>query len=254
MDNIVKIQPERFYNLSNVSLNDIKLGDIVTGILSRYDASSKVAYVELGKTVGEIELFNFSASTFPNTIEAERNLFFKLNTAITAEVIDIFDDTVLLSRKNIQIKTIEKLTNSIGKNLTASVETIYPYGIFVDIGNGINSLLSSQECSSTKFYNLNNLTSIGKFIEVKLTNYDGNFFFVSRKEAQKSSYLTTGQTCWVTVGSPVDNATTGYFVEVTPDLPGIMDVPPGIILREGSLCRATFRKYTPKGAKLNFTF
>lgn len=254
------VKPERFYALPPVtSLNDIKLGDILTGVLFRYIPFQKVGLVNFGNNIiGEISLYDFSLQKFDNDLEAEKNLFYKIDHKIAVEVIDFSDNGPILSRKNLQQSALNYLSNSIGTNISASIETINSLGIWIDIGNGITSLLRPIEYSSTRFYNFEKFLSIGDSITVKILDYDEStkHFTVSRKQADimTNEELVIGNTYYVIPSKPVDDIPSGYFVEYSPNIAGILDVPNGIILKEGVPVKGYFKNINSKGLKFNFRF
>lgn len=254
------VRPERFYALPPIrSLSDIKLVDVVTGVLFRYNSCQKVGFVNLGNDIiARIDLCNFSITKFPNTFEAEKNLLYKMNKKIAAKVIGFSDNVPILSRQNLQQSALDYLLNSIGNVITVSVETVSNFGAFVDIGNGIISLLKAKNYSATRFYDLTKILSVGDSLQVKLLDFDrnSNHFSISRKETDFKNIedLILGNIYTVIPSHPVDDIPSGYFVEFSPSIAGILDVPEGIVLDIGTPVKGILRKIDSKGLKLDFRF
>lgn len=254
-NNVMTVKPVRLYKPRNLSFADIKEGDIIPAYATSLDFNEGIIKCNISFNVPNafIAKENFSFPELPRNFDEEnipgaiKGLIGKM---IVAKVIRKFDDgTIELDRKIVMKDTVEYLSNNIGNTVLATVESIYSYGAFIDLGNGVISLKHISEFSKCKYYDLENLVRVGEQIKVKLMSFDKDTsrFTVSRKEAYQTQLLTLGSFQRVRVFEEVPG---GAYVEFDPATIGIMDVPYYVKYGEYAMCY--IKRNTEKGFKANF--
>ena len=162
------------------------------------------------------------------------------------------DETIELDRTQVLKQTTEILANEISKNVTATVEKIWKYGIFIDIGNGVTSFLHVTNISKSRYSRMTKYIDIGDTITVKLMDFDPEtlFFSVSRKDAYPKIMFGKNEIVPVIAINPLGNE--GYFVEYDPGNTGIMDVPTDLMLNEGQRVFCQIKTNKEVGFKCRF--
>lgn len=253
------VKPARLYDRKDLSLDDIKEGDIISAIATDYIwEEGKIKCMISSKVpnafIREVDFdflefpFWFDESNVPVAIKAN------INKPIVAKVTKKFDDgTIELDRKTVMEDTVKYLYNNVGRIVTATVEDILTYGAFVDLGNGVKSLLHISKFSQYKYSNLKDLFSIGDQVEVKLIrfNEDTSRFELSRKCVYKRKFLTPHSIQRVRV---LDRLPGGAFVEFDPATIGIMNIPKDLSssVRYGQYVMCFVKTNKEKGFRANF--
>ena len=152
---------------------------------------------------------------------------------LLARVLRIENEMIILERRTVIKDTCEYLKNNVGKIIECTVNSIAYCGIFVDIGNGLVSLIPNVEISKSRCYDWSLYFNYDNVLKVKILNYDteNGVFHLSRKGAydvMTEETLPRGSVIIVSVHKYVDEAKSGVYVEYDPANTGIMDIPDGV--------------------------
>lgn len=245
--------PEALYPIFTLFPN-VELLSPVIGKAIRFNNKTREVVVELGLGItgvipeNEVSIYNF---TFP----AEHTIPYQISTIIGKKIRAIVigkrsDGTIILSRKRSQIEAWELLEE--GMIVDAIVTNINSYGIFIDIGNGLNSFVYIANCSYAHYHNLNLWFKKGyhTFVKIIEKNNESLKINVSRKDAYPTlvtnpSLVYEGDVVSVRISGETSE---GYFCEITPGISGIIDTDKEF--KEGETTRGFVKEITPKGLKL----
>lgn len=253
------VKPARLYGQGDLSFDQIKVGNVIPVTVTGYDwekrevqcnilPEMKAFISERNFDFPEIIVNFVDKDCIPKAIKSH------INKQIIAKVIKKHDDGVIeLDRRAVVKDTVEYLSSSIGDTVLATIEHIYDYGLFIDLGNGVQSLLHISEISKCRCSNLNKLFRIGEEVEVKLLSFDRDTskFKVSRIKAYERKWLKPGSIQQVKVFSNVKG---GAFVEFDPATTGIMNVPVELKLHVkcGEYVMCWIKSNKGKGFRANF--
>lgn len=144
----------------------------------------------------------------------------------------------ILSRKNAQeiciYNYIRKLTP--GDVINARVTHIESFGVFVDIGCGIISFLPIDSISISRISHPNERFLKGMDIRVIVKNIENDKINLTHKELlgtweENAKLFSVGETVGGIIRSVEDY---GIFVELTPNLAGLAEVKPGVMVGQHS--------------------
>lgn len=224
---ISMIKPVRLYKeIPDISYEDIREGDLIIAQAVKF--ITPTIYLKVGEIDGymSIEDYDYDADG-ENRI---KSVYAHIGKNIIARVIRKEDGVLILERKTVVAETIDCLCQNIGTVVEATIEKITQLGLFVDIGNGITSLLQYREVSRAKTDMENIRLSIGDIVKVRLLEYDPErcFFRISREKAYKilnEKELPQNSCFIVTCHKYVNDALDGVIVEYDPANVGIVDIP-----------------------------
>lgn len=159
----------------------------------------------------------------------------------------------ILSRKSVQRDCMEQYVKKLrsGDVITARVAHMENFGVFLDIGAGINGLLPIDSISVSRIPHPSVRFSPGQMIKVIVKSIDdmGRLTF-SHKELlgtweQNAGEFTPGETVPGIVRS-IENY--GIFVELAPNLAGLAEYAPGI--QAGSYAGVYIKSIVPERMKI----
>jgi len=182
-----KVMPERFYSLDdNMSIDKIiqaqDTGECLVGKVLLYNSVSKAMEVDLGN--GYIGFLPIEyASIYPvilpngNLASATRKIIGK---TILVNVIDIINNIdspkAILSRKGTMLKAFDFISNSIGKEIECCITSFESYGVYVDVGNGIDGMIHFKELCIPRVNHFSDIgINIGDKITAKIISVDNKF-------------------------------------------------------------------------------
>ena len=248
-----EVKPARLYK-ENENVKEINVGDTVLAeICSYYDGLAKANVYGRDAQIS-VQDYNIYLES---CAKAERELISHIGRKILARVTSV-ESTILLERNSVVEETTSFLEERIGETVEATVERIVQYGAFVDIGNGIVSLLHISEVSKSRYYDLNNIFQRGDVIKVRLLAMDPDrrMFKISRKQAynENPQEIHDGMFAKIICSKDLANET-GLYVEYDPANQGIMDIPENMSadeFKEGTKVIAQIKRQGPKGFHCNF--
>lgn len=257
-----KLCPEGMRTFYNEPTLD--LGETCVGIVLRYDIELRCLFVDLGMgmigVIPEKEATIYK-HTYPHGDESyiPYQISSIVGKKIIARVIGITSGIYILSRRETIREAYEQIASKAKENVYARVTAIYEYGLFCDIGNGVIGLVPISYCSQCHMEKLKNYFSVGDIIKVNITEIktaeEDYRITLSRKDAYKPLLLDpvapkVGDICTGTICLPVLTAD-GYFVEITPTISGIVDIPYEVPrIKEGTPASFYVKRVTERGLKL----
>lgn len=254
-----KMMPENCYSLdTEMSLDKIKRakdsGNFLVAKASRWNSSKNCVDVDLGNNFkGEIPLYDFSIYTLtrPNG-KLSPFVYSHIGKNICACVKEISDDnTIILSRKENMIKAFRVIEQSENNIVTCLITSISDYGLYVDLGHGINGLIHINDLILSRVNNLSDIGfKLGQLIDAKILSINSEKYQVvlNYKDLYEnlSSTLKAGDIIEVLTLSPLNQCEDGYFVFINPNTPALMDPPEGIEIPYGSKVIARVKSYNSK--------
>lgn len=231
------------------------IGENVAVKVLKYSCGDERAYVDLGHSnygfIRRSELFLQGEAKANNVIKNGTKCFAKV---VEKDCKGMYE----LSRKEAMEEALEHLKKSKNTIINAKIVSISKYGLFLDLGFGISTLLHKTEISCATYDNLSLFFNVGDFIKVKILCFveEDGLFYVSHIQAfdNKIKVPEIGDEIIVTVTSELRDRT-GYFVEFHPSLAGIMDIPEETDIspiKLKSKCLAKIKRFTNRGMKLDF--
>ncbi|MGI5970167.1 MAG: S1 RNA-binding domain-containing protein [Oscillospiraceae bacterium] len=132
----------------------------------------------------------------------------------------------ILSRRAAQEMALESLlAKKIGDVVPAAVTSIAPFGVFVDLGCGIVSMIGIENISVSRIRSPAERFSIGDSIYAVITGFSNDRIILSHRELlgtwkENAALFTAGETVPGIVRGVRDY---GVFVELTPNLSGLAE-------------------------------
>lgn len=230
-------------------------GDLLAAKIIGFETSKHIIYVDLGhNNYGFILEENYYFSPKSNNSKLTHGTNIIGAKVICKKSTNFFE----LSRKASIEEAFYGLKKKIGDVTDAYITSLVPYGAFIDLGLGVTSLLHISELGETRYSKIQYFFKQGDIVKVKLLRFEenDNFFYVSRKNAYSNdmSNFKPDTLIDVTVADRLyDNS--GYFVEVSPAISGIMDFFQkyySYTLSPGDTVCAKIKKIKSKGLTLDF--
>ncbi len=257
-DEFKKLMPESYYSLdSSMSLDKIvrakKTGNFLVAKVLNLNFSKKCLRVDLGNSFnGEIPLDEFSI--YPvirtnNSISPWVYSFFGKTICVCVRKISD-DNTIILSRKANMLKSFNLIEQFKGNVVSCLITSIVDYGLFVDVGHGINSLIHNRKLSLTQINNPKDIGfTVGQSIDAEIISTNSEKYRVSLNHKNLfdnvSKYLTPGDIIEVISLNPVNEDEDGYYAFFNPSTTAIINPIKGIKIPYGSKVKARVKKFKP---------
>lgn len=171
------------------------------------------------------------------------------------------ENPVILTRIPIMEEKLKEILDGgpIGKVLEVKVISTSDMALYVDLGDCISGIIYKTDIISAGFSHPSDIYPVGSIIFAKIKSYQNekNFFTLSHKDVfskDKSQYYA-GMHLEGTVRSPIysNGRITGYFVQITPAIAGIVDVN-DIRLDNGDVIPMVIKDVKARGLKLRLEF
>lgn len=226
-------KPNRLYYEAEFPKMDIQVGDIVLAVVNRFIVPTLFCQVKGKNAIMQVSDVAECNETDPAELEwRNKTAQAFVGKKVIARVNRIDPNgVIILERKSIVDETKNHLRKMIGKeSIYCTVESIAPFGIFADIGNGIIALIHNTEISKSRYYGLKNFFKVGDMLKVRIKNYGAqrDVFQLSRKDAYEpitEEMFPYGSVVVVIIHKYVDEQKSGVFVEYDPGNSGIVDIP-----------------------------
>ena len=258
-----ELYPESLHGLVHKSREELvracREGITVTGRVEKILKKSEELLICFGGTVGylpfeEVSIYPYQYSKKPDR-KLPINICVLLGKNICVKVTEVTEERITLSRKKNMEEAYEYL-----KTCSSSmfyVTNLTQHTAFGDIGYGITAKLNVREACKARIRNIGEVIRPKDFIRVALMNAtETQLFEVSSRQLYKEYNMNDyfeGMVIKGTVNEPVDDTYSAFFIMVTPQVCGIMDVNSWTPeLRYGDRIEATVTKVTPKGVNLAF--
>lgn len=233
-------------NVEKYSLNRLKemckLDEAVVGIVKKY-IPEDCLIIDLGNELqGRMSIQDFD--TMENSVTG---MVSKVGSKIYSYVdnIDEYDDSIILNRRRLHKDYIEKHLNNLpfGSIFETNVISVAPFGLFVDMGYGVIGLLPLNDISIARLDNLRKHFNVGDSLKVIYKGKGSSGYIVSHKELlgtweENVADFTEGE---VIQGIVRDIKPYGAFIEITPNLTGLADIPEGVELQVGDSITVIFK-------------
>lgn len=232
-------------------------GTVLEAVVRRCDAEHTL-HIPLGPAAG---ILPRSESIAPWISGAERDIsvLSKVGKQICFTVKSIHSDVkgtpvALLSRRDVQEKAWDYLSEHLqpGSVVTGVVTHLASFGAFVDIGCGIIAMLPIEHISVSRISHPRDRFAVGQKILAAIHSVDHarRRFTLSHRELlgtwmENASWFHPGDTVQGVVRSVKDY---GSFVELTPNLSGLMDAKDG--LQPGDRVSVYIKGIHPERAKI----
>lgn len=254
-----KMMPENCYSLdSEMSLDKIKRakdsGHYIVANVSIYSCIDNCVYVDLGNNLkGKIPLEDFSIyPTLRSNGQISPTVYSMIGKRICACVKEICDDnTIILSRKENMLKSFKFLKNLDSDIISCSITSISKFGLFVDVGHGINGLIHVFNITASRVNDLSDIGfRTGQVINAKISSIDFEKYQVDllfKDLYPNLSYsLSHGDMIEVLSLLPLDESNEAYFAFINYNTPALMNVPKDLKVPYGSKVVARVRYFNPK--------
>ncbi len=231
-----KILPEACYNIKeemnfNGCIKAYKENETVYGKIINYDLQNKHLIVKLGSNCFATLPFN-EVTIYPLKYSSNHEyklplqVYYLLHKRIAAKILDIYENEIILSRKNNMLESFQQLQNS--SYLSFYVTKVDRNEVFGDVGDGIVARIPIYELCRARIRSAFEVISKNSLITTKVLSYDEeNYRFnVSYKESfdkYNPTLYNKGDVVACTVNEFVDDEYTGYFANVSPQVVGIID-------------------------------
>ena len=238
MNEKAKSMPDRFHSLDNtMSLEKIiqaqNTGTPLIGIVVLWNSMEKHLEVHLGNGYYGYIPENL-VSIYPNydtngKLSASTRAVIGKSVLVTVTEVDTSSSipVITLSRKNIMMDTFNRISNSIGNLVECRITAFCPYGIYVDVGNGISGLIHHRELCVSKlnsFYELG--IKEGDIITAKVLSVNENFHVSLSYKAKFKNLafvLSADDLIETKLLYPLNED--GYFVYLNPNTPAVVNIP-----------------------------
>lgn len=246
------IAPEMYTRSSN----NCFLGATVTGTILEYSYDDKMLY---GVIEGTDKMFFIKQENFYPDIQddfSSDNIPQIIKVSIPKRIVGIIVGTthgiVELNRISRVVCTYRLLKELyVGYITQAVITNITSFGVFVDIGCGVTSLVHITELSLARYSRIENFLNVGDTILVKILKFDEEkkHFILSRKQAYQKVDVGKGIIICKICDPTPDGG--GYFVEYNPATIGIVDVPFDCRISSGQSIRVYVSKHNEHGFQAN---
>ena len=176
---------------------------------------------------------------------------------IMAYIDDIIDNTVYLNRAKVQKEYKENFLTLLepGTIIDTKVLSIAPFGVFVDLGYGVLGLLPIGDVSIARFPSIFDVFSVGDFIKVVYKGLYSTGYVVTHKELlgtweENLKEFKMGEYCQ---GIIRDLKPYGAFIEITPNLTGLAEIPEYMDLDIGDSVCVKLKNTNPEKLKVKLS-
>lgn len=236
-----------------VTLKDkFESGEVVQA--KAVEANKGGLMVEVGGVVGFLPISQLASSHYPRQSGGNRDdIVGKLNDLINETLnvkiisFDKVTNKLIFSEKAAGDTAIEEKLSKIvvGGTLKGRITGIVDFGLFVDIGDGVEGLVHISEVSWQRVSDLRTLFSVGDEINVSVTGIADGKVSLSIKRLSDDPWVKS--TADMKVGDKVDGTITritpfGAFVKINDSLDGLVHISeisneriedPGAVLKVG---------------------
>lgn len=230
-------------------------GKILEGIVDRCDSQSLTLHIDLNGIDGIIEkeecLYGAPIKDIAIITRVGKSIAFKVMQLIKDEN---GKTKAILSRKEAQRECMQNYLLDLVKGdvIPAKITHFEPFGVFLDIGCGISSLMTIDSISVSRIESPNQRFSQNEELKVvvKSIDYETGRIYVSTKELfgtweENASQFSAGQTVSGIVRS-IENY--GIFVELAPNLAGLAELKEGVEV--GQSCAVYIKSMMPEKMKI----
>lgn len=259
-----QIFPESYYEFKLLSFEQIKRAysecKTITGYVEALLTDKKELIVKLGDGIighlpfSEVTIYPHTYSKNPSrTLPVQ--ICTLLHKKIRVKVTHIDENTITLSRKANMEEAHEYIKTC--SSVLFHITSIIPSIAFGDIGDGINARLHILEVCKARLKSITEYFHRNDMVWVKVKSFDSKKGFCLSYKDTFAPYCPdnfhVGDVFEGKIGQPVDTEHSGYYVDIFPNVTGIMDatiLTP--LLRYGDKVECYVYKADKAGLKLKF--
>lgn len=239
MISVENFKPERDFSIDeSITIEEIRRkcaeNETVTGSIYEVNVNECFVRVYLGNSIEGIMPFNeicLGNLKLTDGVPAQVKSVAR-KPVIRAKITSVKGNQIFLSRRENLLEVSNKI-KKLGKAFfNASIENVNPYNIFCDIGEGVIAYCSVEELTRIFIDDARDWVTAGNHIRVRIikTNDSENLIWCSVKKASMGNYkkIKPRTKIMAKVGKSIkdeSNNVTGFFVEITPAISGIADIP-----------------------------
>ena len=230
-------------------------GKILEGVVDKCDSETYTLHLDLNGIHAIIER---DESCYGEEIK-DIAIITRVGKSVAFKVMQIITDEkgkplAILSRKEAQRETVNNYLMDLipGDIIPAKITHFESFGAFVDVGCGVNSLISIDSISVSRISNPSERFSLREEISVivKGVDYDTSRIYLSTKELfgtweENASKFAQGQTVSGIIRS-IESY--GIFVELSPNLAGLAELKDGVKI--GEKCAVYIKSIMPEKMKI----
>lgn len=207
--------------------------------------------LDLGNGIeGYMYAFNFE----DNAVSPKLAIISLIGQKIEAYVDSVENNIVYLNRAKLQRDYKIKYLNTlpIGSIIDTKVVSIANFGAFVDLGYGIVGLLPIGDISIARFPTISDVLSKGDSIKVVYKGLLESGYVVTHKELlgtweENLNDIRIGSYC---IGIVRELKPYGAFIELTPNITGLAEIPCNLHISEGDSVCVQLRSINPEKLKV----
>lgn len=230
-------------------------GKILEGVVDKCDSETYTLHLDLNGIHAIIER---DESCYGEEIK-DIAIITRVGKSVAFKVMQIITDEkgkplAILSRKEAQRECVNNYLMDLipGDIIPAKITHFESFGAFVDVGCGVNSLISIDSISVSRISNPSERFSLREEISVivKGVDYDTSRIYLSTKELfgtweENASKFAQGQTVSGIIRS-IESY--GIFVELSPNLAGLAELKDGVKI--GEKCAVYIKSIMPEKMKI----
>ncbi len=230
------VETKDAFNKSNI-IDAFQEGIVLQGIAEECDSKFNL-HVNFGENLkgviprNEFEAINVDEYGFCNPSICRS----KVNSYVQFKIKDIYNDKILLSRKNVQQEALDWVKENLepGMIVNGIVKNIRKFGAFVEIGGGVVGLLHIEDISVSRIKSPEERFSIGQKINVMVKSIDkeNNKIVLSYKELlgnwEDNVKEYSEKTVVEGTVKEADKFKNGIFIELKPNLVGMAEYKDGL--------------------------
>lgn len=186
------------------------------------------------------------------TFKAKTKVIGRHIMAVVTEIDEY--DNIFLSRKSVQKQYQKDVLDKIesGTRIDTRVLSLTKFGAFVDMGIGFVALLPIGDISIARFGNIHDVLQIGQEISVLFKEKSEKGYVVSHRELlgtweENLNKFQIGDT-YIGIVREITNY--GAFIELTPNLTGLSDIPKDIEIKVGDSVKVKYKSSSPERLKV----
>lgn len=266
----IKILPEACYEFIPLSREDLKCAmknnKTVTGFVTKIDHDKNIIEVKFADDVyailpfDEASIYHLEGFFFTSGLVLD----YLINHTIRVKVTYVSDDEseeIYVSRKKSMEEALKYLSDC--SSAYCHILQIFKKYAFCDIGCGIRGFVKQRDVCRARIDDIAEIMSENSFKWMNIIKENNRSFYMSYRTTFRpysTKFYHPGDKLKVTVNKPLDNPTqdessVGYFVSVTPQVVGILDIPANQSLPEyGQTIICEVKSATAAGLKLRYLY
>lgn len=259
------ILPEACYTPKNLTMAEVqkafKTKETIVGVVKNSIPTGTEVEVRLSEELvgfmpfDETTIYPFTYSTINPNFTMPIQILCLRGKNVCVKVKSITDGKIILSRKDNMFEAFEHI--SLQATLPFNVTGLRTKAVYGDVGHGIAAKIYLTDLCKCRIRSVSEICKVGDSFVVSVLGFDElkrltvsykNTFPEYNPNNYKNGDIVTG-----TINEPVDNNFTGLFVNVSPQVVGILDYHSWHpALHYGDVVECVVSKASAKGLRLRF--